>query len=296
MFPLDLEEFRWALGDEVTIPLLKTFYDKHTPVAQAHRQVMRDLRLYMLVGGMPQAVNEYLETNDLSKVDLVKRNIIRLYLEDFHKLDASGRIAELFKNIPAQLSSNSCRYRPMKILGSTDEEKLYELLRNLEESQTVIFQYHSNDPNVGLSLTKDRSRYKIFLCDTGLFVTLAFWDKDFTENLIYQKLLSDKLSANLGYLYENLVAQMLASAGNKLFFYTWPRDDKHNYEIDFLLSRGAKIQPIEVKSSGYATHASLDEFCRVFHERVDKRFLIYTKDLRVDDKMIYLPIYMTPFL
>jgi predicted AAA+ superfamily ATPase len=296
MFPLDLEEFRWALGDEVTIPLLKTFYDKHTPVAQAHRQVMRDLRLYMLVGGMPQAVNEYLETNDLSKVDLVKRNIIRLYLEDFHKLDASGRIAELFKNIPAQLSSNSCRYRPLKILGSTDEEKLYELLRNLEESQTVIFQYHSNDPNVGLSLTKDRSRYKIFLCDTGLFVTLAFWDKDFTENLIYQKLLSDKLSANLGYLYENLVAQMLASAGNKLFFYTWPRDDKHNYEIDFLLSRGAKIQPLEVKSSGYATHASLDEFCRVFHERVDKRFLIYTKDLRVDDKMIYLPIYMTPFL
>lgn len=148
----------------------------------------------------------------------------------------------------------------------------------------------------GMALTKAPSRYKIFLCDTGLFITLAFWDKDFTENIIYQKLLSDKLSVNLGYVYENLVAQLLTAAGNQLFFYTWPRDDKHNYEIDFLLSRGTKIQPIKVKSGGYATHASLDAFCRVFHERIDKRFLIYTKDLRVDDRMIYLPVYMTPLI
>jgi hypothetical protein len=250
----------------------------------------------MLVGGMPQAVNEYLNTNDLSKVDLVKRDIIRLYLDDFQKLDESGRIAELFKNVPAQLSSNSCRYRPLQVLGSTDEDKLHELLRSLDDSKTVMFQYHSNDPNVGMALTKDMSRYKIFVCDTGLFVTLAFWDKDFTENIIYQKLLSDKLSANLGYVYENLVAQLLTSAGNQLFFYTWPRDNKHKYEIDFLLSRGSKIQPIEVKSSGYAAHTSLDEFCRIFHERIDKQFLIYTKDLKVENKMIYLPMYMTPLI
>jgi predicted AAA+ superfamily ATPase len=250
----------------------------------------------MLVGGMPQAVNEYLATNDLSKVDLVKRDIIRLYIDDFQKIDASGRIAELFKNIPAQLNSNSCRYRPMQVIGTTEEGKLQELLRNMEDSKTVLFQYHSNDPNVGMALTKDFTRYKIFLCDTGLFVTLAFWDKEFTENIIYQKLLSDKLSANLGYVYENLVAQLLASSGNQLFFYTWPRDSKHNYEIDFLLSRGSKIQPIEVKSSGYLAHASLDEFCRRFHERIDKRFLIYTKDLKVEDKMIYLPMYLTPFI
>lgn len=296
MFPLDMEEFRWALGDTATMPLLKTFYENRSPLGAAHRTKMRELRLFMLVGGMPQAVEEYLASNDLSKVDMVKRDIIRLYLDDFLKLDESGRIAELFKNIPAQLSSNSCRYKPGRVIGRTEETKLQELLRNLEDSKTVVFQYHSSDPNVGLSLTKDTSRYKIFLSDTGLFVTLAFWDKDFTENVIYQKLLADKLSANLGYLYENLVAQLLASAGNQLFFYTWPKDEKHNYEIDFLLSRGSKIQPIEVKSSGYATHASLDEFCRVFHERIDKRFLIYTKDLKIDDKMIYLPMYMTPLL
>lgn len=296
MYPMDMEEFRWAMGDEATVPLLKQFYEKKIPLAAAHRTKMRELRLYMLVGGMPQAVNEFLETNDLRKVDVVKRDIIRLYLDDFQKLDESGRIAEIFKNIPAQLSANSCRYRPLQVIGSTDSEKLKELLRNLEDSKTAFFQYHSNDPNVGMSLTKDITRFKIFLCDTGLFITLAFWDKDFTENIIYQKLLSDKLSANLGYVYENLVAQLLVSAGNQLFFYTWPRDEKHNYEIDFLLSRGYKIQPIEVKSSGYSTHASLDEFYRIFHERIDKRFLIYTKDLKIEDKMIYLPMYMTTLI
>ena len=296
MFPLDMEEFRWALGDNVTIPLLRKIYEQKQPVKAAHRTKMRELRLYMLVGGMPQAVNEYLNTNDLSKVDLVKRDIIRLYLDDFLKLDDTGRISELYKNIPAQLSSNNCRYKPMQVLGHTNEDKLQELLRNMEDSKTVVFQYHSNDPNVGMSLTQDYSRFKIFLSDTGLFVTLAFWDKDFTENIIYQKLLSDKLSANLGYVYENLVAQLLVSGGNQLFYYTWQRDAKHRYEIDFLLSRGFKIQPIEVKSSGYSTHASLDEFCKLFHERIDKRFLIYTKDLKIEDKMVYLPIYMTPLI
>jgi hypothetical protein len=296
MYPLDMEEFRWVVGDDATVPLLRTFYEKRLPLGVAHRTKMRELRLYMLIGGMPQAVSEYLNTNDLSKVDRVKRNIINLYLDDFQKLDVTGRIADLFKNIPAQLSKNSCRYRPMQVLGAMDDDKLRELLKNLEDSKTVLFQYHTNDPNVGMSLTKDMSRYKIFLCDTGLFVTLAFWNKDFTENVIYQKLLSDKLSANLGYVYENLVAQLLASAGNQLFFYTWAKDDKHNYEIDFLLSRGPKIQPIEVKSSGYAAHTSLDEFCRIFHERIDKSFIIYPKDLKADDKMIYLPMYMTPLI
>jgi predicted AAA+ superfamily ATPase len=296
MYPLDMEEFRWVVGDDATVPLLRTFYEKRLPLGVAHRTKMRELRLYMLIGGMPQAVSEYLNTNDLSKVDRVKRNIINLYLDDFQKLDVTGRIADLFKNIPAQLSKNSCRYRPMQVLGAMDDDKLRELLKNLEDSKTVLFQYHTNDPNVGMSLTKDTSRYKIFLCDTGLFVTLAFWDKDFTENVIYQKLLSDKLSANLGYVYENLVAQLLASAGNQLFFYTWAKDNKHNYEIDFLLSRGPKIQPIEVKSSGYAAHTSLDVFCRIFHERIDKSFIIYTKDLKSDDKTTYLPMYMTPLI
>lgn len=136
----------------------------------------------------------------------------------------------------------------------------------------------------------------MYLADTGLFVTLCFWDKSYTENVIYDKLLSDKLEANLGYLYENLVAQMLATAGNELFYYTFPKDDKHNYEIDFLLSRGNKLVPIEVKSSGYKTHKSLDVFCEKYSSRVGNRILLYTKDYQKNGATIYLPIYMTPLI
>ena len=147
-----------------------------------------------------------------------------------------------------------------------------------------------------MELTKDDTRFKLFVADTGLFVTMAFWDKNYTENVIYEKLLSDKLSANLGYVYENLIAQMLTATGNKLFYYTWPKDEKHNYEIDFLLSRGAKIDPIEVKSSGYKTHASLDNFCSKFSSRIGNRYLVYTKDLNKDGQTVLVPVYMTPFL
>ena len=296
MHPMDYEEFRWAVGDEATLPLLKTFLDKKMPLGVAHRKAMRDLRLYMLVGGMPQAVNEYLETNNLSLVDQVKRDILYLYQDDFQKLDPSGRLERLYMKIPSQLNKNANRYRPSQILGDVHDDKMKELLHALEDSRTVLFCYHTNDPNVGMSFTEDRSRFKIYCADTGLFVTLAFWDKDFTENIIYQKLLSDKLSANLGYVYENLVAQMLTARGNKLFYYSWPKDDKHNYEIDFLLSRGAKLDPIEVKSSGYNTHASLDAFCRKFSKVIDMRYLIYTKDFRKDGATTLLPVYMTPLL
>lgn len=296
MYPMDYEEFRWALGDEATMPLLRMFYEKRMPLDKAHRAKMRDLRLYMLVGGMPQAVNAYLETNNLGMVDRVKRGIIRLYQEDFQKLDPTGRLETLFMEIPSQLSQSSNRYKPYSVLGSIDDSKLFEYMKNLEDSKTTLFSYHSNDPNVGMSLTKDISRFKIFCADTGLFVTLAFWDKDYTENIIYQKLLSDKLTANLGYVYENLIAQMLAAAGNKLFYYTWAKDSTHNYEIDFLLSRGAKLNPIEVKSSGYNAHASLDAFCEKYSNVVDNRYLIYTKDLKKDAQTLLLPVYMTPLL
>lgn len=296
LYPMDYEEFRWALGDESTMPLLGRFYERHLPLGSAHRAKMRDLRLYMLVGGMPQAVNAYLETNNLSIVDEVKRGIIKLYQDDFQKLDSSGRLETLFMEIPSQLSQNTNRYRPYSAIGVVNNDKMIEFLRSLEDSKTVLISYHSNDPNVGMSLTKDISKYKLFCADTGLFVTLAFWDKDFTENIIYQKLLSDKLSANLGYIYENLVAQMLSASGNKLFYYTWPKDSTHNYEIDFLVSRGSKLHPIEVKSSGYRRHASLDAFCLKYSGLVDKRYLIYTKDFCKDGETILLPVYMTPLI
>ena len=296
MYPMDYEEFRWALSDETTVPILRKFWEMKKPLGPAHRNTQRDLRLYMLVGGMPQAVNTYLDTNNLKKVDAAKRKIIKLYADDFRKIDPAGRITRLFLSIPAQLSNNESRYQPTTVLGNVDSEKMTELLSNLEDSKTVSFAYHSNDPNVGMELTKDDTRFKLFVADTGLFVTMAFWDKNYTENVIYEKLLSDKLSANLGYVYENLIAQMLTATGNKLFYYTWPKDEKHNYEIDFLLSRGAKIDPIEVKSSGYKTHASLDDFCSKFPSRIGNRYLVYTKDLNKDGQTVLVPVYMTPFL
>lgn len=296
MFPMDYEEFRWALGDSVTVDILRQLFDSSRPLGAIHRKAMYDFRLYMLIGGMPQAVDTYLSTNNLSMVDRTKREIIRLYLDDFQKIDPTGNAERLFLHIPAQLSSGITRYQPYPVIGDKSESKLIELLQALSESKTTLFCHHCTDPNVGMSLFEDLSRYRIYLADTGLFVTLCFWDKSYTENVIYNKLLSDKLEANLGYLYENVVAQMLAAAGNRLFYYTFPKDEKHNYEIDFLLSRGNKLVPIEVKSSGYRTHKSLDVFCERFSSRVGDRVLLYTKDYCKDGSTSCLPVYFTPFL
>lgn len=297
MYPMDYEEFRWALDDEATVPLLSQFYENRLPLEQALRKSMRDFRLYMLVGGMPQAVNEYLNTNNLSRVDKEKRKIINLYLEDFLKIDPSGRASRLFRAIPSELSKNASRYQVGSVLNDSERKNLDEVLEKMRDSMTVNFAYHSNDPNVGLSLNCDMDQYKMFVGDTGLFVTLAFGDKDVTENVIYEKLLSDKLSANLGYVYENIVAQVLTVSGNKLFYHTWPTESgKHNYEVDFLLSRGAKIWPLEVKSSGYKSHVSLDAFCEKYSDRVGERFLIYTKDYHRDGATTLLPVLMAMFL
>lgn len=297
MYPMDYEEFRWAMGDMASIPLMKEQLDKRMSLGDdLARMKMRDLRLYMLVGGMPQAVNTYLDTNNLRAVDKTKRGIIKLYLDDFQKIDTTGNAERLFKNIPAQLSRNSSRYQPYSVIGQQTETKMAELLQDLEQSKTVLFCYNCTDPNVGMSATKDLGRYKMFLADTGLFVTLCFWDKAYTENVIYDKLLNDKLDANLGYVYENLVAQMLASAGNNLFYHVWQKDEKHCYEVDFLLSRGNKLCPIEVKSSGYKSHTSLDAFCKKYSKYVGNRYLVYTKGLRKDGEMLMVPVYMTELL
>lgn len=296
MYPMDFEEFRWAMNDDVTIPTLSKFFERKLPLGAAFRTTMRGLRLYALVGGMPQAVVEYLETNDLRKVDAIKRKIIKLYTEDFLKLDPSGNMSKLFESIPAQLSRGANRYVTSSIIGKVVKAGENSLLQQLEDSKTVNVCYHCDDPNVGMALTQNQERFKLFVCDTGLFVTLAFWDKNFTENVIYERMLSDKLSANLGYVYENLVAQMLTAKGDKLFYHTWAQDEKHNYEIDFILSRGKKICPIEVKSSGYRTHASLDAFCKKFSERIQDRYLIYTKDLGHNEQVQHIPTCFTMFI
>ena len=298
LYPLDYEEFRWALGDTATLPLLLSTYERMLPVGDdINRRLLRDFRLYMLVGGMPQAVDTYIETNNLSMVDQIKRNILELYEDDFRKIDPSGRAGMLFDAIPAELNKNASRYQVSSVIAGEKEERVREILADMQDSMTVYISYHADDPSAGMSLHKDPRRYKLFLCDTGLFVTLAFKDRDFTENEIYEKLLNDKLNTDLGYLYENMVAQMLKTAGNELFYYTFPKEtSNHNYEIDFLLARKNKICPLEVKSSGYKTHASLDAFQNKFSSRILNRYLIYTKDIRKDKDIFCLPIYMVSFL
>ena len=296
MNPMDFEEFRWAMGDEVSLDIYRQLFEKEIAVGPSFRSAMRELRLYMLVGGMPQAVNELLNTNNLQMVDKVKRNIINLYNEDLLKVDTSGVVSRLFLSIPSQLSRNASKYSFSSVVGNMSENKITEAMRCLEESKVANVAYNVKDPSVGMGLSKDYGCFKIYTADIGLFVTLSFWDKDFTENIIYQKLLNDKLSANLGYVYENLVAQMLVASGNNIYYHTWAKDDKHSYEIDFLISRGSKVCPIEVKSSGYRTHTSLDAFCNKYSDRVGKRYLIYTKDYAKDGATTLLPVFMTPFI
>ncbi len=295
MYPMDYEEFRWALGDTATIPLLRSVWERLQPLREAHRKLMRDFRLYMLVGGMPQAVNEYLDTNNLAAVDEVKRMILDLYDADFMKIDPSGRASKIFSAIPSQLYGNRSRYQLSSVIPNADNSGYIELISEIEKTMTVNIAHHCDDPNIGLGSTENLMQYKIYAGDTGLFTTLAFKDKSFTENVIYEKLLSDSLPANLGYLYENIVAQTLAASGYRLFYHTWPTDSgKHSYEIDFLLSKGSKIVPIEVKSSSYKTHVSLDTFCEKYSSRLSNdKYLIYTKDYAKTRGITYLPAYLT---
>jgi len=258
---------------------------------------MHDFRLYMLVGGMPKAVSTLLETNNLEKVDKVKRGIINLYEKDFNRIDPTSNASKMFHQIPAQLAGNANRYMSWSATDGVARSSLDEIISEMKESMVVNLAYHSNDSNVGIALHHSIDRYKMFAGDTGLFVTLAFRDKKFTDNVIYKKLLSDKLSADLGYVYENVVSQMLKASGHELYYYTFPTESgKHNYEIDFLIADDDKVSPIEVKSSGYKAHASLDAFCEKFSARIKHRYLVYTKDLRKDTDVLCLPVYMTMFL
>ena len=253
MYPMDFEEFLWAIDKPQTHGLIRYSYQNFKPLGDAvNRDLMRLFRLYMLIGGMPQAVSAYLESNDFSAIDAVKRNILELYIDDFRKIDPSGRASRLFASIPAELSRNTTRYKIGSVIENATAARLGELLMDMADSMTVNFAYHADDPGVGFSLHADYNYFKMFLADTGM-------DRDYTDNVIYRKLLSDKLPADLGYIFENVIAQMLKSAGNELFYYTF-KEEVRNYEIDFLISRKDKICPVEIKSSGYNSHKSLDMF------------------------------------
>lgn len=275
VYPMDYEEFCWATNQN--FDMLKKIYDMNKSIGQeVNRKLMRDIRVYMAVGGMPQAVEAYTAGQNFSMIDQIKRQIIVLYEDDFKKIDPSGRLSSIYHSIPAQLSKEAKRYSLSKTLGRRKNEKDDSLIYDLIDSKTVIASYNSTDPRVSLSLTKDLSSYKLYIADTGLFVTLMFIDRPATENEIYAKLLADKLPANLGYLYENLVAQMITSTGRELYYHTWEKKGStHYYEIDFLISNGSKVSAIEVKSAGAGKHESLLEFRKkyskiviLFHKKI----------------------------
>lgn len=302
MFPMDFEEFLWAIGKENSYELIRYSYQQLKPLGDnVNRELMRLFRLYMIVGGMPQAISEYLNGYSFQSVDEIKRDILKLYIDDLEKIDPKGRAATIFRSIPSELSRNISRYRVGGVIENGRLSRLEEVFADLDKSDTVNFAYHVNDPNVGFALHTGYDFFKMYLLDTGLFITMSFMDKDFTENVIYQKLLSDKLPADLGYIFENVVAQLLKANGHSLNYYTFKEkssvsETEKFYEIDFMISRKDKICPIEVKSSGYKSHKSLDEFCKKFSSRIESRYLLYTKDIHKDQSIIYLPVYMAGLL
>lgn len=299
MFPMDFEEFLEAVGETNVFPMVRYAYDRKKALGDAvHRKMMRLFRLYILVGGMPQAVNTYISTNNMQKVDEKKREILQLYIDDLREIDESGRASRIFESIPGELSRGKLRYTVGSVIPNAGSRNLDAVWQDLENSLTINCSYRCSDPNIGFGLHKDLSYFKLYIGDTGLFVTLAFWDKDMGENTIYRKLLSDTLHADLGSIYENVVAQCLRASGHSLYYNTFKADaaGKNNYEIDFIIACGTKIMPIEVKSSGYLSHKSLDVFRAKYSERVCDSFVLSPKDLRKEDGVWYLPVYMAPLL
>jgi len=301
MFPMDFEEFLWAVGGKNKFDFIRQSYETLTPMGDSiNRHMMEEFRLYMLVGGMPQAINAYLDTNDLAEVDRIKRDILYLYDEDFRKIDPLGRASTIFKSIPSELSRNAQRYKVGSVIEGGRLDRLGELFSDIADSKTVNVAYHADDPGVGFALHANLDYFKMFLADTGLFITLAFLDRDFTDNIIYRKLLTGKLPVDLGYVYENVAAQLLRTSGHSLYYYTFKEQNDSEkprfYEVDFLISVKDKICPIEVKSSSYKSHKSLDKFTCKFSSRISHRYLLYTKDIRKEQNIIYLPIYMAGLL
>ena len=301
LFPLDFEEFLWAMGDDTTMPLVRACFEKKIPLgASLHRKVMNDFRQYMLVGGMPQAVNAYLPEKSFEEADRAKRRILTLYREDISKF-AEGyedKVFALFDRIPEQLSRKEKKFKLSTVKKTARTREFEGSFLWLNEAQIVNACFNTTDPNVGLALSADHATQKCYMGDTGLLVTLTFQDGAFTENELYRAVLFDKLGINEGMLMENVVAQAFRASGHKLYFYS--RSDKENrenhMEIDFLLSKGKKICPVEVKSAAYRFHASLDKFLHKFSARCGTPIILYGKELMIKDGILHLPVYMASLL
>lgn len=301
MFPMDFEEFLWAMGDETTVAFLKECYEGLQPLGQAvHRRVMNDFRQYMLVGGMPQAVEAYINSKNFEEADRIKKRILTLYREDITKF-AKGyeaKVLSIFDEMPSQLSKTEKKYKLANMEKGARFREYENAFMWLAEAMVVNNCYNATDPNVGLSMSGEYSTRKCYMGDTGLLVTHSFMDDKYTDNELYRDILLDRLHVNEGMLMENIVAQELRANGHKLYFYSRSDTDKreNNMEIDFLIRHQRKICPVEVKSGAYRKHSSLDKFKSKFSGKIGQPYILYTKDIFVKENVVHLPIYMAMFL
>lgn len=301
MFPMDFEEFLWAQGDETTIPFLRECFEKKQPLGQAmHRRVMNDFRQYILVGGMPQAIEAYLNGKSFEDADRIKKRILTLYREDITKF-AKGyesKVLAIFDEVPSQLAKAEKKYKLSNVNKGARFREYEDAFMWLSEAMIVNNCYNATEPTVGLSMSMEHSTRKCYMADTGLLVTYSFMDDKFTDNELYRDILLDRLHVNEGMLMENIVAQELRSSGHKLYFYS--RSDTNeranNMEIDFLIRKKRKICPVEVKSGVYRMHSSLDKFKTKFKGKIGQSYILYTKDVLIKEDVIHLPIYMAMFL
>lgn len=297
VYPMDYEEFMWAVGND-TYSVLRDLYKMESEVGNGtNRKLMRDFRIYMAVGGMPQAVDAYVNGKNFTEIDKIKWEIINLYINDFKKIDSSGLIGKMYESIPSQLATNKKRYMISRATGKRKTKKDEERLADLLDSKTVIACYNTFNPGMTLAQTKDNDTFKLYLSDIGLFTTMIFKASPKTDESIYSKLLGDKLPADLGYLYENAVAQMITSTNRASYYHTWEKKNStHYYEVDFLLQDKTKIVPLEVKSSATKKHESIDAFCKKYSKQVSQAILLSQKDVRKDNNLKFVPIYMLPFI
>lgn len=301
MFPLDFEEFLWAMGDEATYPLIRHCFETRTPLGAAlHRKIMNDFRQYILVGGMPQSVLVYVADKDFEASDAAKRRILKLYRDDVVKF-AEGyedKVFAVFDNIPGQLSKKEKKYKLSSLSKQARFRTFEESFVWLNEAMVVNTCFNATDPHVGLALSADNATQKCYMADTGLLVTHTFRDKKYTDNELYRAILFDKLNINEGMLMENIVAQMLRLRRERLYFYSRSDSQKreNHMEIDFVITEGKKISPVEVKSGNYRSHTSLDKFRKHFSSVVGNSYILYTKDVMIKDGIIHLPLYMAELL
>ena len=306
MFPMDFEEFLWAMGEEMLMPFIKDCFERKKPLGQLmHRRAMDYFRLYMIVGGMPQAVEKYVETRDFAKVDKLKRRILDLYRSDISKY-AKGydtKVKSIFEEIPSQLQKHEKKFRLSALKEGARARDYETAFFWLDDAMIINSCYNTTEPNVGLNLNKDTNTMKCYMADTGLLISHAFDANEIVSEDLYRKILLDKLEMNSGMIVENIVAQMLRTAGHKLFFYSNASmtDKDSRMEIDFLIAKSKittrhNISPIEVKSSVRYTLTSLRKCIAKYGSYLSTAYVIHPADLKEEDNIVYLPLYMCPLL